>query len=144
MKLRFFRSHSGRSLRFPEMFIKNKFGDRMIKQLLNSVIAKYSDLSVASRSIICRSRTLSINCYLLLIQNISPLLVIITITLTMFGRILRYVKNEVSCVANCQIFEQLTEKTWGLRLSCFCWWEQNEGTLHYFHKEKLANCWLKT
>ena len=93
----------------------------MIKQLLNSVIAKYSDLSVASRSIICRSRTLSINCYLLLIQNISPLLVIITIRLTIVARILRYVKNEVSCVANCQIIEQLTEKTWGLRLSCFCW-----------------------
>ena len=28
----------------------------MIKQLLNSAIAKYRDLSVASRSIICRCR----------------------------------------------------------------------------------------
>ena len=28
----------------------------MIKQLLNSVIAKYRDLSVSRRSIICRSR----------------------------------------------------------------------------------------
>ena len=37
---------------------KNKLGDRMIKQLSNSVIAKYCDLSVASRSIICRSRRL--------------------------------------------------------------------------------------
>ena len=35
--------------------LKNKLRDRMIKQLLNSVIAKYRDLSVASRSIICRS-----------------------------------------------------------------------------------------
>ena len=58
----------------------------MIKQLLNSVIAKYSDLSVESAS---RS-------------------------------ILRYVKKDVNCVANCQIIEQLTEKTWRLRLSCFC------------------------
>ena len=35
---------------------KNKLGDRMIKQLLNSVIAKYHDLSVSRRSIICLSR----------------------------------------------------------------------------------------
>ena len=34
---------------------KNKLGDRMIKQLLNSVIAKYRDLSVSRRSIICIS-----------------------------------------------------------------------------------------
>ena len=33
--------------------IENKLGDRMIKQLLNSVIAKYRDLSVSRRSIIC-------------------------------------------------------------------------------------------
>ena len=47
---------SGRSLRFPRIFIKkNKLGDRMIKQLLNSVIAKYRDLSVSRRSIICLS-----------------------------------------------------------------------------------------
>ena len=45
---------NGRSLRFPRIFIKkNKLGDRMIKQLLNSVIAKYRDLSVSRRSIIC-------------------------------------------------------------------------------------------
>ena len=31
---------------------KNKLGDRIIKQLLNSVIAKYRDLSVSRRSII--------------------------------------------------------------------------------------------
>ena len=37
---------------------KNKLGDRMIKQLLNSVIAKYRGLSVSCRSIICRSRRL--------------------------------------------------------------------------------------
>ena len=36
--------------------LKNKLGDRMIKQLLNSVIAKYRDLSVSRRSIICRLR----------------------------------------------------------------------------------------
>ena len=35
--------------------MENKFSDRMIKQLLNSVFAKYRDLSVASRSIICLS-----------------------------------------------------------------------------------------
>ena len=34
---------------------ENKFGNRMIKQLLTSVIAKYGDLSVSHRSIICRS-----------------------------------------------------------------------------------------
>ena len=32
--------------------IKNKLGDRMLKLLLNSVIAKYRDLSVSRRSII--------------------------------------------------------------------------------------------
>ena len=32
---------------------KNKLGDRMIKQLLNSVTAKYRDLSVSRTSIIC-------------------------------------------------------------------------------------------
>ena len=31
---------------------KNKLGDRMIKQLLNSVIAKHRDFSVSRRSII--------------------------------------------------------------------------------------------
>ena len=34
---------------------KKKISDRMIKQLLNSVIAKYRDLSVSGRSIICLS-----------------------------------------------------------------------------------------
>ena len=34
---------------------EDKLGDRMIKQLLNSVIAKYHDLSVSRRSIICLS-----------------------------------------------------------------------------------------
>ena len=34
---------------------KNKFGDQMIKQFLNSVVAKYRDLSVSRRSIICLS-----------------------------------------------------------------------------------------
>ena len=48
--------------RFPEQaeshlicLIDKKNGDRMIKQLLNSVIAKYRDLSVSRRSIICLS-----------------------------------------------------------------------------------------
>ena len=36
-------------------FLKSKLGDRMIKQLLNSVIAKYRDFSVSRRSIICLS-----------------------------------------------------------------------------------------
>ena len=35
--------------------LKTKLGDRMIKQLLNSVIARYRDLSVSRRSIICLS-----------------------------------------------------------------------------------------
>lgn len=35
---------------------KSKLGDRMIKQLLNSVIAKYSDLLVSRRSIVRRCR----------------------------------------------------------------------------------------
>ena len=35
--------------------LKNKLGDRMIKQLLNSVIAKYRYFSVYRRSIICLS-----------------------------------------------------------------------------------------
>ena len=46
---------NGRSLRFPKIFLKKKLGDGMIKQLLNSVIAKYRDLSVSRRSIICLS-----------------------------------------------------------------------------------------
>ena len=45
-----------RSLRFPRIFIKKT--NSMIKQLLNSVIAKYLDLSVSRGSIICRSRRL--------------------------------------------------------------------------------------
>ena len=39
-------------LRSSETKTKNKLGDRMIKQLLTSVIAKYGDLSVSHRSII--------------------------------------------------------------------------------------------
>ena len=41
--------------RFQSMsyLLKNKLGDRMMKQLLNSVIAKYRDLPVFRRSIIC-------------------------------------------------------------------------------------------
>ena len=35
--------------------LKNKLGDGMIKQLLNYFIAKYRDLSVSRRSIICLS-----------------------------------------------------------------------------------------
>ena len=47
---------NGRSLRFQRIFIyKNNLSDRMIKQLLNLVIAKYHDLSVSRRSIICFS-----------------------------------------------------------------------------------------
>ena len=36
-----------------EYSLKSKLGDRMIKQLLNPVIAKHRDLSVSRRSIIC-------------------------------------------------------------------------------------------
>ena len=57
---------NGRSHRFPRIFIKkNKLGDRMIKQSLNSVIAKYHDLSVSRRSIICLSLWLRQTIYLL-------------------------------------------------------------------------------
>ena len=35
--------------------LKKKYGDQMIKHLLNSVIAKYCDLSVSGKSIICLS-----------------------------------------------------------------------------------------
>ena len=38
-----------------EYSFKSKLGDRMIKQLLNPVIAKHRDLSVSRRSIICLS-----------------------------------------------------------------------------------------
>ena len=43
--------------RFQSMslFITNKLGDRMIKHLLNSVIAKYRGFSVCRRSIVCLS-----------------------------------------------------------------------------------------
>ena len=38
----------------PRMLIKkDKLGDQMIKQLLNSVITKYRDLSVSHTSIVC-------------------------------------------------------------------------------------------
>ena len=42
--------------------LKNKLRDRMIyiKQLLNSVIAKYRDLSVSRRSIICLSQIIDL------------------------------------------------------------------------------------
>ena len=48
---------NGRSLRFPRILIKktNSVIEFMIKQLLTSVIAKYCDLSVSRRSIICLS-----------------------------------------------------------------------------------------
>ena len=36
-----------------KMIVKNKIASRMIKQLLNSVFAKYRDLSVSRRSITC-------------------------------------------------------------------------------------------
>ena len=59
--LRSLLSENGRLLRFPRIFIKkNKLGDRMIKQLLNSVIAKYRDLSVSRRSIICLSQIIDL------------------------------------------------------------------------------------
>ena len=45
---------NGRSLRFPKIFLK-KQTRWMIKQLLNSVITKYRDLSVSRTSIVCLS-----------------------------------------------------------------------------------------
>ena len=55
---------SGRSLPWAArkwLQYENKLGDRMTKQLLNSVIAKYRDLSVSRRSTICLSRRLIID-----------------------------------------------------------------------------------
>ena len=49
---------NGRSLRFPKIFLKKQtrwLNDKTIISL-NSVIAKYCDLSVSRRSIICQSR----------------------------------------------------------------------------------------
>ena len=46
---------AARAYGFSETKTKNKLGERMIKQLLTSVIAKYLDLSVSRRSIICLS-----------------------------------------------------------------------------------------
>ena len=53
--------------RFPEQaesdltyLVNQKNGDRTIKQLLNSVIAKCRDLSLSGRSIICPSRSLDL------------------------------------------------------------------------------------
>ena len=43
-----------------EYSLKKKLGDRMIKQLLNSVIAKHRDLSASRRSIICLSRIIDL------------------------------------------------------------------------------------
>ena len=42
---------------FQKIITKNKLGDRTVKhsQLLDSVVAKYPDLSVSRRSIICLS-----------------------------------------------------------------------------------------
>ena len=55
--------------RFPDLpgsdKCENKLGDRMTKQLLNSAIAKYRDLSVSRRSIIkliCSPLTIHNNC----------------------------------------------------------------------------------
>ena len=57
--------------------IENKLGDRMIKQLLNSVIAKDRDLSVSRRSIVCLS---------LRLRQIIDLLATTTTTTTRFIR----------------------------------------------------------
>ena len=43
----------GNRFAFRRYSLKNKLGDRMIKQLLNSIIAKYRDLPVSRTSIIC-------------------------------------------------------------------------------------------
>ena len=57
--------------RFPlrRYSLKNKLGDRMIEQLVNSVIAKYRDFSVSRRSIICLSLRLWQISYLLAIDK---------------------------------------------------------------------------
>ena len=72
MKLRSCMKIAGR---FPEhaesdltYLVDQKNGDRMIKQLLNSVITKYRDLSVSRRSIIC----LSLRIWQILIIDLLP------------------------------------------------------------------------
>ena len=46
---------NGRSLRFPKIFLKKQTRSSNDTKILNSVIAKYRDLSVSLRSIICPS-----------------------------------------------------------------------------------------
>ena len=51
-------SKAGRANRFPRYYLlKNKLSDRMIKQLLNSVITKYRDLSMSRRSILATDKS---------------------------------------------------------------------------------------
>ena len=54
---------------FRRYSLKNKLGDRMIEQLVNSVIARYRDLSVSRRSVICLSLRLWQISYLLAIDK---------------------------------------------------------------------------
>ena len=56
--------------------MENKFSDRMIKQLLNSVFAKYRDLSVSRRSrYFAQPRPIIVN-YLSLWKSRYPALII--------------------------------------------------------------------
>ena len=61
--------------------LKNKLGDRMIKQLLNSVIAKYLEFSVSRRSIII--------CLSLRLGQIIDLLAILLGEKTQYGTLHR-------------------------------------------------------
>ena len=74
--------------RFPEQvesdltcFLDEKSSNRMIKQLLNLVIAKYRDLSLSRRSVICND--LYLICFPLtnhdILLNFAQYLLIITI-----------------------------------------------------------------
>ena len=62
---------------------------------------------------------------------------------TKFGRIWRYVKNDVNCAEqNCQITEQLTEKTWG-RSWVVLWVSTKYGTFHSFHQKEIGELLAK-
>ena len=90
--------------RFPEQaeshltyLVDQKNGDRMIKQLLNSVIAKYRDLSVSHRSIIYLSLLLRQIIDLLATDNsqyfAQPRSIIVKYVLVVLGLSLYYINT---------------------------------------------------
>ena len=120
--------------------LKNKLSDRMIKQLLNSVIAKYCDLSVSRRSIICLSlrlrqiidllatdkswyfaqpRPIIANYYSFKIlpqfwmAKSTCIILHNQLLMTKFGRLFCFTRKWPQKCSLLQVNEPLTEKTWG-------------------------------